>query len=89
MQDIKKLPGIGAVNAQKLSDAGIDTPEQLRTLGSREAFLMVRRSADPGACLHFLYGLEAAVQGIPKKELPEADRAELRAFFAAQEKAED
>lgn len=85
MQDLKKLHGIGAVNAQKLAAAGIETPEQLRQLGSREAFLRVRRSADPGACLHFLYGLEAAVLDVPKKELPEPIKAELRAFFAAQD----
>lgn len=85
MGDLTKLPGIGAVNAQKLSGAGIDTPEQLRELGSREAFLRVRRSSDPGACLHMLYGLEAAVRGMPKNALTEADRAELRTFFKTQE----
>ena len=85
MEKLKDLPGIGNVNAEKLQASGIDTPEQLRALGSREVFRMVRRAADPGACLHFLYGLEAAVQGIPKKELPEADKATLRAFFKEQE----
>lgn len=84
MQDLEKMHGIGAVNAQKLVAAGIETPEQLRRLGSREAFLRVRRSSDPGACLHFLYGLEAAVLDVPKKELPAPIKDDLRAFFAEQ-----
>lgn len=84
MQDLQKMHGIGTVNAQKLVAAGIETPEQLRALGSREAFMRVRRSVDPGACLHFLYGLEAAVLDVPKKELPTPIKADLRAFFAEQ-----
>lgn len=82
MSALEKLPGIGPVNAAKLEKAGIQTPEQLRALGAEQAFLRIRASADPGACLHLLYGLEAGVQNHPKNQLPEADKQRLRTFFS-------
>ena len=41
------------------------------------------QAIDPGVCLHMLYGLEGAVQGIPKKELDPARKQELKAFMDA------
>lgn len=80
MAALHDLPGIGAVLEQKLKEAGISTPEQLREAGSREAFLRIRLK-DPTACLHMLSALEAGVRGIPKKELPEDVKQQLKAFY--------
>lgn len=74
------LPNISKVNAKKLRDAGIETPEELRRLGSREALFRVRLHSDPGACLNMLYGLEGAIRGIRWHDLPDDVKAELKAF---------
>ena len=79
--ELQQMKGLGRVAAEKLCRAGIETPDQLREIGAKEALLRVRRHADPGACLHMLYALEAALRGVPKKELPPAVKADLKAFF--------
>ncbi len=82
MSTLIDLPNVGRVLAGNLAQAGIHTPEELRRVGSREAFLRVR-AIDPGACLHMLYGMEGAVQGVRDTLLSERTKAELKAFFAA------
>lgn len=62
-----------------MSKRGVDTPETLRELGSREALVRLRE-ADPGACVRELYALEGAIRGIKDTALPEEVKAELRAF---------
>ena len=49
--DLMTLPEIGAVTARQLVSVGIDTPEELRAVGSKEAFLRIRERLDPGACI--------------------------------------
>lgn len=80
MGELSKMPNIGKACEQSLLRAGIASPEDLRALGSKEAFLRVR-SAEPDACLHKLYGLEGAVQNVKKSLLPEETKKELRDFF--------
>lgn len=77
---LSDLPNIGTVLEDLLARAGVATPESLREMGSREAWLRIR-AVDPSACLHTLLALEGAVRGIRKKDLPDAVRAELRKFF--------
>ncbi len=57
------------------------TADQLRTVGSIEAFLRIRANVDPGACLHMLYGLEGAVQGMRDSLLPAEVKQDLKCFF--------
>ncbi len=59
---LSSLPNISKVNEMKLVQAGIETLEQLASIGSREAIRMVRETSDPGACLSMLYGLEGAIR---------------------------
>ncbi|MFV0400112.1 MAG: TfoX/Sxy family protein [Oscillospiraceae bacterium] len=80
-QSLRDLPNISTVNERKLIAAGIDSPEALKELGSREAFLRVREHSDPGACLNMLCGLEGAVRGIRWHDLPPEEKAALRDFF--------
>ena len=79
---LHELPNISTVNEQKLKKIGIKTAEELRRTGSKEAFVKLRVQ-DEGACLHLLYALEGAVRGIPKKDLPEETKEELRQFHKA------
>ena len=81
MESLTDMPNIGPTAADTLERVGIKTPAQLRQVGAKEAWLRIRTQADPGACLHLLQGLEAAVENIPKKLLTAEKRAELNAFF--------
>ncbi len=80
MGDLSSLPNVGRVLERNLRAVGIDTPEQLRDAGSREAFLRIRLY-DPGACLHMLYGLEGAVQGIRDTLLSDEAKKDLKNFY--------
>ena len=80
MTALQKLPNIGKVAEDLLIKAGIDTPEKLISIGSREAFLKIRLY-DSTACIHMLYGLEGAVQGIRDNDLSDEDKQSLKSFF--------
>jgi DNA transformation protein len=81
MSSLTDLPEIGGVTARQLVAIGIKDAATLRDLGAREAFARIRDELDPGACVQLLIGLECAVRGISAKELPPADKTELRAWF--------
>ena len=80
MSSLQKLPNIGKVAEELLIRSGIDTPEKLRSMGSKEAFLRIRL-LDPTACIRMLYGIEGAVQGIRDLDLSENTKQELKAFY--------
>lgn len=81
MTKLTDLPNIGPVAAENLVKVGIETPEELRRVGSREALLRIRLNVDSGACLSQLYGLEGAIRGVRWHALPPEVRAELKEFF--------
>lgn len=80
MSDLQSMPNIGKVAEALLINAGIDTPEKLKGIGSKEAFIKIRL-LDPTACLHMLYGLEGAVQGIKDTGLSSETKQDLKAFY--------
>lgn len=80
MGELSRLPNIGKVVEAQLEEVGIKTTEDLRAIGSKEAWLKIRE-IDPSACIHKLYGLEGAVQGIKKSNLREETKSDLREFF--------
>ena len=86
MTKLSDLPNIGAHAEQQLTEVGVATAEDLLALGAEQAWLKVQ-TIDPGVCLHMLYALEGAVQGIPKKELDSARKQELKDFMAANQPA--
>lgn len=73
------MPNIGKVAAERLREIGIETPDQLRAVGSKEALLRLRER-DSGACLSMLCGLEGAIQGVRWHDLPEEKKRELKEF---------
>lgn len=77
---LSKLPNIGKVLEDQLRQAGITNAGMLRKMGSQQAWLKIREN-DSTACLHRLYALEGAVQGIKKALLTNEKKEELRAFF--------
>lgn len=83
MSALRDLPNVGKVLEKNLIDAGIASPERLREVGAREAFLRIRSSVDPGACLNMLYGLEGAVRGVRDTLLDAETRRSLGDFFSS------
>lgn len=82
MSELENLPNIGQTVAAQLEAVGIRTADELRRIGSREAWLRIQ-AIDPSACIHRLNALEGAVQGCKKSVLDPAVKAELKAFYQA------
>ena len=76
------LPNIGPHPEQQPTVGGVATPDDLLAIGAEQAWLKVQ-TIDPGVCLHMLYALEGAVQGIPKAHLDPARKQELKEFMNA------
>lgn len=80
MGELSKLPNIGAKVEEQLNAVNIFTYEDLKKLGAEKSWLMIQ-GIDPSACIHRLLALEGALQGVPKKLLPEERKAELKKFY--------
>lgn len=73
MGELSKLPNIGKAVEEQLIQVGIVTPEALRGLGAKAAWLKIQE-IDSSACIHRLLALEGAIQGVKKAMLPDAVR---------------
>jgi len=83
-KELTDLPNIGAVMADTLHRVGIETPADLKAVGSVEVLLRIHRTIpDDKACVHKLYALEGAIRGIRSNDLPQGERAELWQRFKA------
>ncbi len=80
MGNLSKLPNIGAELEKQLMDVGITSAEELKKVGSREAWLRILER-DPSACLMRLSALEGAIQGIRWHHLDSATKASLKEFY--------
>lgn len=81
MSALSSMPNVGKVLEDNLLQVGINTPEQLREIGAEEAFTRIRVQVDSGACIHMLYGIQGAIDGIPDKFLSDEAKQKLKAFF--------
>jgi len=89
MSDLTALPEIGPVVAGQLIAVGIENAGQLRACGAADAFMRIRTELDPGACIHLLLALEAAIQGVRTTALDPAVRQDLRDWFRSLEPVSD
>ena len=80
MGELAELPNVGTVLERNLNEIGIHTVKQLRETGSKEAFIRIK-IIDPGACLHMLYGLQGAIDGIKDSLLPQTTKCDLKEFY--------
>lgn len=78
--DLTQLPNIGKVVAEKLIQVGISTPEELKAIGSEQAFIRIQ-TIDETACFSMLQGLEGAIQGVRWHNLPKERKYELKELF--------
>ena len=86
MDELSKLPNIGATVAAQLHQVGICTEADLRAAGAEGAWLLIQQ-IDDSACIHRLLALEGAIQGVKKSLLPEARKAELKEFYRKHKKS--
>jgi DNA transformation protein len=75
-QTIDQLKGLGPRSRELLAKAGIHTVEQLRQLGSVEAYVRARR-ANEGVSLNLLWALESALTGEPWQQVARRHRTSL------------
>ncbi len=87
-QSIRDLEGLGPKSEEMLARAGITTVEELQEIGAVVAFVRARR-ADPGVSLNLLWGLEAALSGLPWQEVARKYRTSLLLAVEAYERETD
>ncbi len=75
-----KTMGFGKTMERKLKSVGINSAEELREIGSRQAVSRLKERY-PGTCVVILYYLEAAIQGVDIKKLDGGCRAGLKEYF--------
>ncbi len=72
--------GFGKTMERKLHSVGIHSAEELAELGSKEAVFRLK-ARYPNTCVVILYYLEAAIRGVDIKQLDNACKSELKAYF--------
>jgi len=77
--ELSKLPNISKVVEGKLNEIGISTQEQLKNIGSKQAFLNIKKN-DSGACVNMLCVLEGAIQRIRWHSLSDEVKQQLKEF---------
>lgn len=79
MGELSTLPNIGKAVEQQLNEVGIETVKQLIEIGSKQAWIRIKR-IDDSACINRLYALEGAIQGIRWHNLSKEIKGELIEF---------
>ncbi|MDE6656556.1 MAG: TfoX/Sxy family protein, partial [Anaeroplasmataceae bacterium] len=79
MTNLTSMKNIGKEMANKLISVGLETKEKLMEIGSKEAFLKLKK-VYPNVCLVHLYTLEGAIQDIEFNQLPKDVKADLKSF---------
>jgi DNA transformation protein len=79
MGELSKLPNIGENVEEQLNQVGIETVEQLKEIGSKQAWFRIRL-IDESACINRLCALEGAIQGIRWHHLSDEIKADLKEF---------
>jgi DNA transformation protein len=81
MSELSMLPNVGKVLERNLHEIGITTKEELIKMGSKQAFVFIR-NVDSGACLHMLYGIQGAIEGVKDSKLSSDTKASLKQFYS-------
>lgn len=73
---ISDLKNLGPKSQEMLARAGITSIEQLRKLGSVQAYVLTKK-ANSNASLNLLWALESALSGEPWQEIARLHRTSL------------
>lgn len=65
--------------SSQLKKVGIETPEQLCEVGSKAAWLRIKK-IDDSACFNRLCGLEGAIRGVRWHTLPASVKDDLKEY---------
>ena len=78
----KKLRNIGPKLAAKLIEAGIDSPEKLRSIGAKKAFEKMYADGDSYGDFNaaYLYALEGAIRDCDWLEIPQKIKQEYKEY---------
>ncbi len=79
MSELMSMVNIGKEMEKKLITVGVDSPEKLMELGSKQAFLKLK-TMYPNVCLVHLYVLEGAICNVEFNCLSEDKKRELKEF---------
>ncbi len=85
MGELSKLPNIGKTVEDQLVLVGIQTVDELKDIGAKEAWLKIQK-IDESACIHRLMALEGAIEGIKKTMLSNEVKADLKEFYQRNKK---
>lgn len=86
MGELSKLPNIGKTVEDQLVLVGIQTVDELKDIGAKEAWLKIQE-IDESACIHRLMALEGAIEGIKKTMLSNEVKADLKEFYQRNKKS--
>ena len=78
----KKLRNVGPKLATKLVEVGIDSPEKLRKIGAKKAFLKMYPTGDSYGDFNaaYLYALEGAIRDCDWLDMPETVKQDYKKF---------
>ena len=80
MGELSELPNIGKRVEQQLNEVGVNTVDDLKKIGAKDAWLRIQQ-IDESACIHRLMALEGAVCGVKKTMLSDEEKADLKSFY--------
>ena len=88
MGELSKLPNIGKTVEEQLNQVGINSVDELKNIGAKEAWLKIQE-IDESACIHRLMALEGAIEGVKKTMLPDDVKADLKEFYQRNKRSAD
>ena len=77
--ELSTMKNIGTEMKKKLNSIGINSAEELSSVGSKEAFFRLK-AAYPDVCLVHLYTLQGAIDNLNFNMLPQDTKEDLKAF---------
>ena len=79
MSGVDSLRNLGPKSVEMLAEVGITTADQLRELGSVEAYHRMKFAFGNRVSLNALWAIEAGLRGIDWRQLTADDKAALKA----------
>ena len=80
MTELSKLPNIGKKLEEQLHQVGINTADELKETGAKDAWLKIQAINESG-CINRLLALEGAIEGVKKTLLQDEVKTDLKEFY--------